>query len=80
MRLGSLLESQRGLAAVAPVRVATGQQGGFGNPYAVLVLTELHFREWNDHSGVKATFFSPGVKEDAHGFLTEANEVNGDSF
>jgi len=43
MRLGSLLESQSGLATVAPVRVATGKQRGFGNPDTVLVLTKLHF-------------------------------------
>lgn len=43
MRLGSLLESQGGFAAVAPVRVAARQQSGFGNPYAVFVLTKLHF-------------------------------------
>ncbi len=64
MRLGSLLESQSGLATVTSVRVATGQQGGFGNPYAVLVLTELHFREWNNHSGHKLTRFALDVKED----------------
>jgi hypothetical protein len=46
MRLGRLLESKGGLAMVAPVRMAAGQQGGFGNPHAIFILTELHFREW----------------------------------
>ncbi len=64
MRLGSLLESQSGLATVAPVSMATGQQGGFGNPHAVFILSKLHFREWNDHSGHKVTCFGSDVKED----------------
>lgn len=64
MGLGGLLKSQGGLAAVAPVRVAAGQQGGFGNPHAVFVLTKLHFREWNDHNGNKVTCFASDVKED----------------
>ena len=64
MRLGRLLESKGGLATVAPVRVATGQQDGFGNPDAVFILTELHFREWNDHNGHKVTRFASDVKED----------------
>jgi len=64
MRLGRLLESQGGLASVAPVCVATGQQGGFGNPDAVFIPTDLHFREWNDHSGHKVTCFTLDVKED----------------
>ncbi len=64
MRLGSLLESQGGLATVAPVRVATGQQGGLGNPQAIFILTELHFREWNNHNGHNITGFASDVKED----------------
>lgn len=64
MRLGGLLKSQSGLATVAPVRVATGQQGGFGNPHAVFILSELHFREWNNHNGHKLTRFALDVKED----------------
>ena len=67
MRLGGLLESKGGLATVAPVRVAAGQQGGFGNPDAVFILTELHFREWNDHNGHKLTRFALDVKEDGCG-------------
>ncbi len=63
VRLGGLLESKGGLATVAPVRVAAGQQGGFGNPDAVFILTELHFREWNDHNGHKVTRFALDVKE-----------------
>jgi hypothetical protein len=64
MRLGSLLESKDGLATVAPVRVAAGQQGGFGNPHAIFILTELHFRKWNDHNGHKVTSSASDVKED----------------
>jgi hypothetical protein len=63
VRLGGLLKSKGGLATVAPVRVAAGQQGGFGNPDAVFILTELHFREWNDHNGHKLTRFALDVKE-----------------
>ena len=63
MRLGSLLESQVGLATVAPVRMAARQQGGFGNPNAIFILTELHFRKWNDHNGHKVTSSAPDVKE-----------------
>jgi hypothetical protein len=44
--------------------MAAGQQGGFGNPHAVFVLTELHFREWNDHNRHKVTCFALDVKED----------------
>ena len=80
MRLGSLLESHSGFAAVAPVRMAAGQQGGLGNPHPAFILTKLHFREWNDHNGHKVTCFALDVKEDALGFPTEANEVNEDSF
>ena len=64
MHLGRLLKSQGGLAPVAPVCVTTGQQGGFGNPDAVFILTELHFREWNDHNGCTVTCFALDVKED----------------
>jgi hypothetical protein len=46
------------------VRVAAGQQRGFGNPHAIFILTELHFREWNDHNGHKLTCFALDVKED----------------
>jgi len=63
MRLGSLLESKGGLATVAPVRVAARQQSGFGNPHAIFILTELHFRKWNDHNGHKVTSSAPDVKE-----------------
>ena len=43
VRLGGLLETQRRFAPVAPVRVTTGQEGRFGNPHAVFILTKLHF-------------------------------------
>ena len=63
MRLGSLLESKGGFATVAPVRMAAGQQGGFGNPHAIFIQTELHFRKWNDHNGHKVTSSASDVKE-----------------
>ena len=63
MCLGSLLESKGGLATVAPVRMAAGQQDGFRNPHTVFILTDLHFREWNDHNGHKLTRFALDVKE-----------------
>jgi hypothetical protein len=72
VRLGGLLKSEGGLATVAPVRVAAGQQGGFGNPHAVFILTELHFREWNNHNGNKVTCFALDVKEDGCGRKTKA--------
>jgi hypothetical protein len=43
--------------------VAAGQQGGLGNPYAIFILPELHFREWNDHNGHKVTPSASDVKE-----------------
>ncbi len=63
MCLGGLLKSKGGLATVAPVRVAAGQQSGFGNPDAVFILSELHFRKWNDHSDHKVPCFALDVKE-----------------
>lgn len=62
MRLGGLLKAERGFAPVAPVRVAAGQERRFGNPYAVFILTKLHFREWNDHSAHIITRRASGVK------------------
>jgi len=53
MRLGRLLKTKRGFAAVPSMRVASGQETGFGNPNAIFVLTHLHFREWNDHNAAK---------------------------
>jgi hypothetical protein len=64
MRFGGLLKTKGGLAPVASMRVAAGQQGGFGNPYAVFILTELHFRERNNHNGCKLICSMPDVKED----------------
>ena len=64
MRFRGLLKAKRGLAAVAPVRVTTGQERGFGNPHAVFILTQLHFRERNNHNGRKLTCSLPDVKED----------------
>ena len=64
MRFGSLLKTQGSFAAVAPVRVAAGQQGRFGDPHPVFILTELHFRERNDHCRAIVTRSAAGVKED----------------
>jgi hypothetical protein len=44
--------------------VATGQQGGFGNPDAVFILSELHFRKWNNHNAHRLTRFALYVKGD----------------
>ncbi len=62
MELGSLLETQVGFAPVASVRVAAGQQGGFGNPNPVFILTDLNFRERNNHNGQKVIRSTPDVK------------------
>ena len=64
MRFGSLLKAKRGFTPVAPVRVAAGEQRRFGNPHAVFILTELHFRERNNHGSRKLTCSMPDVKED----------------
>src|ERR1041384_4838529 len=55
MRFGGLLKTERGFAAVASVRVTAGQQRRLGNPHAVFVLTELHFRERNNHGAATIT-------------------------
>jgi len=62
MRFCRLLKAKGGFAAVASVRVAAGQQAGFGDPHAVFVLTELHFRKWNDHNAATVTRPVSGVK------------------
>lgn len=49
MGFGGPLEAERGFAAVAPVRMAAGQQRRFGDPNAVLILSQLHLRERNNH-------------------------------
>lgn len=64
MRFRGLLKAKRGFAAVAPVRVTAGQERGFGNPHAVFILTQLHFRERNNHNARKLTCSLPDVKED----------------
>jgi hypothetical protein len=43
VRFGGLLKTQSCFTAVASVRVTAGQQCGFGNPYTVFILPELHF-------------------------------------
>jgi hypothetical protein len=62
MRLGGLLKAEGGFAPVVAVRVAAGQQRRFGNPHAVFVLSELNFREWNNHNGSKIAYLAPDVK------------------
>jgi hypothetical protein len=57
MRFGRLLETQGGFASVTTLRMTTGQQLRFGDPDAVFILTNLHFRERNNHSGCKLTCF-----------------------
>jgi hypothetical protein len=63
MRLGGLLKPEQGLASVAPVSVAAGQEARFGDPHTVFILPDLHLLQWNNHpanantmrSGRKAT-------------------------
>ena len=43
MRFGGLLKVKGGLTTVAPVGMTPRQQGRFGNPHAVFILTKLHF-------------------------------------
>ena len=62
MDFGGLLKAEGGFATVASVGVATGQGRRFGNPHAVLILTDLHFRERNDHGAAIITRGAPGVK------------------
>ena len=64
MRLGGLLKPQGSLTPVASVRMAAGQQRRFGDPHAIFVPTELHFRKWNNHRGIKLTHFVLSVKDD----------------
>jgi hypothetical protein len=67
MGLGGLLETERGFAPVAPVRVTAGEQVGLGDPHAVLIPTQLHFREWNDHIAATLTRPAAAVKRAFNG-------------
>src|SRR5476651_2702359 len=62
MLFGGLLKTQCGFAPVVSVRVAAGQQRRFGNPHAVFVLSDLDFREWNNHNGERIACYLPDVK------------------
>jgi hypothetical protein len=62
MRFGGLLKAKSGFAPVASMRMTTRQQQRFGDPHAVFVLTNLHFRERNYHGGRKLTHFTKDVK------------------
>jgi hypothetical protein len=42
--------------------VAAGEQGGFGDPHAILIAAELNSREWNDHSTVTLAWLAAMVK------------------
>lgn len=59
---GGLLKAKRGLATVASVRVAAGQQAGPGNPHSVFIPAKSHFREWNNHGAAILTGPASGVK------------------
>ena len=70
MGFRGLLKAEQRLAPVASVRVATGQQAGFGNPHAIFIPSKSHFCERNDHraktitrhpSNVKSTLAAPPV-------------------
>jgi hypothetical protein len=57
MGLGGLLKMEDCLAAIASVRMATGKQGGLGDPHAVFVSPRLNFRNGDDHTvGTVAAF------------------------
>ena len=62
VRLGGLLKAKHGFTAVAAVRVAAGKQGGFGNPDAVFILSDLHFGKRNDHNGFTIAGRAAAVK------------------
>jgi hypothetical protein len=64
MRFGGLLKPKDGFAPVTPLRMTTGQQRRFGDPHAVFILTNLHFRERNNHNECKLTWIRSDVKED----------------
>ena len=64
MRLRGLLKTKHGFAPVTSVSMAAGQERRFRNPHAIFVLTELHFREWNDHNTNIITRPPPDVKQD----------------
>ena len=49
MHFGSLLKTQDRLAAVAPVRVATGEQFAFRNEDAVFIAPDFDLGNGNDH-------------------------------
>ena len=44
-----LLKTQSCFAPVPPVRVATGQQAGFRNPYAIFIPSNSHLCQRYDH-------------------------------
>lgn len=62
VRLGRLLKAQGGFPAVASLRVAAGQEAGFGDPDPIFILPELHFGKWNDHDGATLSRPVTGVK------------------
>ena len=62
MGLGGLLEPEQRFAPVVSMRVTARQQAGFGNPHAVFVLTEPHFRKRNNHRAETVTRSVSGVK------------------
>ena len=64
MRFGGLLKTKGRFAPVAPMCVTTGQQQRFGDPYAVFIPTELHFRERNNHDDQILTSSKVAVKKD----------------
>jgi len=73
MRLGGLLKPQGSFAPVPPMRVTTWQQGRFGDPYAVFILSQMYFRKRNNHRTVRLTQFGIGVK---HYWQTELDPRN----
>jgi hypothetical protein len=62
MGFGGLLKAEGGFTPVATMRVAAGEQAGFGDPHAILIAAELNSREWNDHSTVTLAWLAAMVK------------------
>lgn len=52
MGLRGLLKAEQRLAPVATVRVAAGQEGGLGDPHAILIPSKLHLAERNNHGRI----------------------------
>jgi hypothetical protein len=64
MRFGGLLKTKGGFAPVAAVGVTARQERQLGDPHAIFILPNLHFRKRNDHIKNKLTCSKSDVKDD----------------